>query len=91
MKIVYCAGRENASADVLSRSPTTSTLSQCIAEGAVQVAAVSTSEDFTSLLQAGTVFSIQNQTDYSVEQLKDPGLKEMMELLGKGKLPENPD
>ena len=72
VKIVYRAGRENASADTLSISPSTSPPSQGIAEGEVQVAAISTSEDFTWLLQAGPVSSIQNQTDYYVEQLKDP-------------------
>ena len=91
VKIVYRAGRENASADALSRSPTNSPPSHGVAEGEVQVAAISTSEDFTSLLQLGPASSIQNQKDYSVEQLKDPSLKEVMELLGKGKLPDNPD
>ena len=63
VKIVYHAGRENASADALSRSPYMPPPPLGIAEGEVQVAAISTSGDFPSLLRAGPVPCTRNQAD----------------------------
>ena len=74
--------KPEAALTYLSRSPCNSPPSQGIAEGEVQVAAVSTSEDFSSLLQVALAPSTQNQTDYSEEQLKHPSLKEVIEFLG---------
>ena len=85
--IVYRAGRENVSADALSRSPYHSPPVVGIAEGEVQVASVDT-EDIALLLQADSVLG--EQTDYLSEQCKDPDLKLMIQFLAEGKLPEDP-
>ena len=50
--ITYRAGRDNASADALSRSPYSSPPSQGIAQGEVQVDSVAAEEDVTLLLQS---------------------------------------
>ena len=50
--IVYRAGRENASADALSRSPYNPPPSQGIAQSETQVAAVTADQDIPLLLQA---------------------------------------
>ena len=84
--IVYCSGRENTSADALSRSPNGSPPAVGVAEGEVQVASV-VAEDITSLLQADPVTG--GQTNYSAEQCRDPDLKAMVEFLEGGKLPED--
>ena len=79
--IVYRAGRENLSADALSRSPLASPPSQGIAQGETQVSAVTASqdnEDIPSLLQATP--TVEVATDYSSEQMKDPSLKELMDI-----------
>ena len=90
--IVYRAGRENLSADALSRSPLASPPSQGIAQGETQVSAVAASqdnEDIPSLLQATP--TVEVATDYSSEQMKDPSLKELMEYLGQERLPDGPE
>ena len=70
--IVYRAGRENVSADALSRSPVSSPPSHGIGQGETQVSAVTTDPDqgLSSLLQA--VPTTEEQVDYSSEQMKDP-------------------
>ena len=85
--IIYRAGRDNASADALSRSPYGSPPAEEIAEGEVQVASIAT-EDIATLLQAAPLAS--TQVDYSSEQAKDPDLRMLIEFLREGKLPENP-
>ena len=85
--IIYRAGRDNASADALSRSPYGSPPAEGIAEGEVQVASIAT-EDIATLLQAAPLAS--TQVDYYSEQAKDPDLRMLIEFLREGKLPENP-
>ena len=90
--IVYRAGRENLSADALSRSPLASPPLQAIAQGETQVSAVTTSHDngdIPSLLQATP--TVEVATDYSSEQMKDLSLKELMEYLGQERLPDDPE
>ena len=88
--IVYRAGRENASADALSRSPHGSPPSLGIAEGEVQVSAVA-SEDITALLNAQPTTSAGERSDYRSEQHRDPDLKMMFEYIEEEKLPDEPD
>ena len=89
--IVYRAGRENASADALSRSPCTSAPSQGIAQDEVQVSSVASDEDLPMLLQANPLTGTQRHSNYSGEQLKDPDLRAMMDYLKGGELPNNLD
>ena len=87
--ITYRAGRDNASADALSRSLYSFPPSEGIAQGEVQVASVAAEEDITLLLQSDPISGVQ--TDYSSEQHKDPDLEEMMKFLEKGELPDDLD
>ena len=87
--IMYRAGRENASADALSRSPVSSPPSHGIGQDETQVSAVTTDpdQDLSSLLHAAPTTG--EQLDYSSEQLKDPELKELMLYLKQDVLPDN--
>ena len=89
--IVYRAGRENLSADALSRSPYTPAPSQGIAHDEVQVSSVAANGDLLALLRANPLTGDKNGDDYSADQSKDPDLGKMVDYLKDGKLPENPD
>ena len=89
VSIVYRAGKENVSADALSRSPRDPAPVEGIAQDETQVAAVA-ARDVPTLLQADPVPS-QSQDHYGIEQRKDPRLEEMMEFLGNGSLPSDGD
>lgn len=89
VSIVYHAGRENTSADALSRSPCDPPPTVGIAEGETQVASIdTTATDVCSLLQVEAVAG--NNSDLSSEQRKDPELREVIEFLEKDTLPEDP-
>ena len=89
VSIVYRSGKENVSADALSRSPRDPAPVEGIAQDEMQVAVVA-ARDVPTLLQADPVPS-QSQDHYSIEQRKDPRLEEMMEFLGNGSLPSDGD
>ena len=84
--IVYRSGRENVGADALSRGPCHPPPTVGIAEGEVQVAAVTT-ENIPSLLRVDPV--TVEQSGYSEQQQKDPELRVMIQFLDEGKLPED--
>ena len=89
--IVHRAGRENASADALSRSLVSSPLSHGNGQDETQVSEVVTDQgqDLSTLLQAAP--ANECQTDYSLEQLKDPELKELILYLREDVLPDCPE
>ena len=81
MHIVYHAGRENVSADALSRHPHEPAPQQGIVQDETQVAAVHTEADtaMSELLQQSPVAREKEQEySYGVEQLKDQRLKEII-------------
>ena len=86
MSIKHRAGRENASADALSRHQLG------IAEGEAQVAAVHSDHTIAELLliHPATVVAEDDGSDYAVEQSKDSVLREMINFLQGGNLPEDP-
>ena len=86
---MYRAGRENASADALSRSPVSSPPSHGIGQDETQVSAVTTDpdQDLSSLFHAAPTTG--EQLDYYSEQLKDPELKELMLYLKQDVLPDD--
>ena len=84
VSIVYRAGRENALADALSRSPCDPPPTVGIGEVEAQVATIDTSAtDVDSLLQAEPVTG--NNSDFAAEQRQDPD-----GFLEEDKLPEDP-
>ena len=85
INIVYKAGKENTSADALSRNPH----GQVPQGTEVEVASVQ-SEDLTlsEMLQLDLVLN-PFQLDFGAEQHKDPELCFMFDLLINGKLPTN--
>ena len=86
--IQYRAGKENVSADALSRSPRDPAPKEGIAQGETQVAAVTIGGDIAALLEAEPA-PPQIQDHYGTEQLKDPRLQEMIEFLEKGTSDDN--
>ena len=83
LTIVYRAGRENASADALSRNPLGSPPAQGIGQGETQVSAVTASDN------QETTPTGQDNLRYSAEQLKDSSLKEMVVYLEQDALPDD--
>ena len=105
VKIVYRAGRENASADALSRSPVFLPPSHGVGQDEVQASAITAIAtgapistvtpsdpdlDLSSLLQLAPVAE-DGKSDYSSEQMRDPHLKELMLYLQHDHLPDDPE
>ena len=84
--ITYRAGKDNASADALSRSPCDTAPERGIAQGDTQVAQVTSFKKVSDLLRVDPV-AMGNKEGYGTEQLKDPQLREIIEFLNKGTLP----
>ena len=89
--ITYRAGKENVSADALSRNPCDSALQHGTAVEDTYVAKIVTSGEISELLQAKPVEPVASESvgDYGEEQLKDPHLREIIEFLDKGTLPDD--
>ena len=93
VKIVHRARRENTNADALSRSHQAQAPAEGIAEGEIQVAAVSAQEshsvadDLASLLRCDPA---PENTSAPAEQKKDLQLAELIDYLEHGSLPDNP-
>ena len=93
MLIVYRAGRQNVSADALSRHPHGPAPRQGIAQDETQVVAVHTEADIamSELLQQSPVARKKEQEyNYGVEQQKDQRLKNIMDFLQSDTIPEDP-
>lgn len=83
VNIIYRSGKENVNADALSRNPVNPAPAVAVAEGEVQVSAVTTMPELLAAkpLPAGDV-------DYFArEQLKDPEVLAMIRYLDAGELP----
>ena len=90
VRIVYRSGRENASADALSRCPQGPAPLRGIAQDETQVAVVNSGTDISDLLQEGPAsLEGEQQAHYGAEQQKDPSLKEIIDFLQDGTLPED--
>ena len=87
--IKYRAGRENAGADALSRSPQDPPPQCGIGQDEFQVAIVRSGQDISTILEADPVQMSENPTDYDSEQHKDQQLKEIIDFLSDGQLPND--
>ena len=94
--IIYRAGKENAAADALSRSPVFPAPAQGIGQDEMQVSVVTSADpEPSTALQGPTLSSLLHSTpaeekvtvDYAVEQMKDPGLRELALYLQREELP----
>ena len=106
VNIVYRAGRENAGADALSRSPVSLPPSHGPGQDKVQVFPTTTtvpedsattpepSPDISSLLQLSPVQEPAQtpvSRNYGSEQMKDPDLKDIFLCLQQNQVPSDPD
>ena len=93
IKIVYRPGKDNSSADALSQSPIAAPHVDVVDENSVQIAQLESSSacTITELLDINpTTLGIPQNIDFASEQLKDPSVKEMMQFLTDGTLPDDP-
>ena len=89
IEIVYQSGRENSSADALSRNPHLPAPDEGIGEGEVQVSAIRSQTTISELLTGDTDRTVQAPDDFGQEQRKDPHLRDLMCYLTDGTLPED--
>ena len=92
VRIIYRAGRENASADALSRSPQAPAPLEGVAEGEMQISQVQTTDgvsdgDISALLHSSQDGSLAPTTSFLDTQKQDPQLCEIIEFLKIGSLP----
>ena len=86
IEIVYRLGRENSSANALSRTPQLPAPLEGIAEGEAQVNIIRGDETISDLLTADPM-SDRPPDDFGQEQSKDPSLKDLMTYLRDSVLP----
>ena len=87
--VKYRAGHENQSADALSHSPRDPPPRCGIGQDEFQVAVVSSEQDLSTTLEADSVQTSDGATDYASQQRKDQQLKEIVDFLSSGRLPED--
>ena len=84
--IKYWAGRENKVLSLVALE----ILHQCgIGQDEFQVAVVRSDQDLSTTLEADPVQTSEGVTDYASEQHKDQQLKEIVDFLSSGRLPED--
>lgn len=69
--IKYRAGRNNVSADALSRSLQVPHFCVAFSQGEFQIAMVQSDQDIRETLRAGAIEAFENHSDYTSEQRKD--------------------
>ena len=91
IKIVYRPGKDNASADALSRCPISAPHNDIVVDDPVQIAQLeSSSPVITDQLNAEPFKLGMSQTvDFASEQSKDPVVNDMIQFLTTGTLPDD--
>ena len=88
VQIIYWAGRENLNADALSRQPHSPAPAEGVAEGEIQLCAVTNETNIQSFLRMDPETTTPRiYTNFSQEQKKDPQLCETICFLTSGKVP----
>ena len=91
IKIVYRPGKDNVSADALSRCPISAPHNNIVVDDPVQIAQLeSSSPVITDLLNAEPFkLGISQTVDFASEQSKNPVVNDMIQFLTTGTLPDD--